>query len=144
MIYSTTLKFRLITSPTCNCLLETLAISCYIYAANILHFEGIKTIHKLQAVAEQNIPFHEQSIDFLKGIGPIKGDILRKELGVYTMEDLLLEFPFRYVDKTTINLIKDIHTDGQVVQLKGVLSDHRMYRLLISNNPRSFLCFTQL
>lgn len=77
-------------------------------------------------MSDNNLSFQDQSIDFLKGIGPIKGDLLRKELGIYRMEDLLMEFPFRYVDKTTFTLIKDIHSDGQVVQLKGTLTDHRL------------------
>lgn len=95
-----------------------------------------KYITNLKAILNSNLtplfdnklPYHKQSIDFLKGVGPIKGDLLRKELDIFTMEELLFEFPFRYVDKTTINRIKDIHSNGQVVQLKGILTDHRVVK----------------
>mgnify|MGYP003339373150 CR=1 FL=1 len=38
------------------------------------------------------------SIEFLKGVGPARAQLLRQELDVATYEDLLLYFPFRYVD----------------------------------------------
>lgn len=60
-------------------------------------------------------------IEFLKGVGPAKGKLLKEELGVTTFKDLLLLFPFRYVDKTKFSLIKDISSDGQAVLLKAAL-----------------------
>ncbi len=62
-------------------------------------------------------------IEFLKGVGPQKAELLKTELGIYTFADLLMHFPFRYVDKTKFHLIKDIgpHSDGETVQLKGIL-----------------------
>lgn len=60
-------------------------------------------------------------IEYLKGIGPQRGQILRKEAGIFTFGDLLHYFPFRYVDKTCFNRITDVpHTD-QAVQLKGTI-----------------------
>ncbi len=62
-------------------------------------------------------------IEFLKGVGPQKGELLKTELGIFTIGDLLMHFPFRYVDKTKFHLTKDIGPgmDGESVQLKGVL-----------------------
>lgn len=63
----------------------------------------------------------ETPIEFLKGVGPVRGETLTKELGIKTFGDLLFQFPFRYVDKTTFNYIKEISYDGQAVQLKGTI-----------------------
>lgn len=58
-------------------------------------------------------------IEYLKGVGPQRGAILRKEAGIFTFGDLLHYFPFRYVDKTAFQKVKDIpHIEG-FVQLKG-------------------------
>ena len=60
-------------------------------------------------------------IEYVKGIGPARGETFRKELNIHTVYDLLFTFPFRYIDRTTFHLIKDIHTDGDNIQLKGTL-----------------------
>jgi len=63
----------------------------------------------------------ESPIEYLKGVGPIKGDMLKKELGIHTFGDLLRHFPFRYVDKTKFHKIRDVSSDSNAVQIKGVL-----------------------
>jgi ATP-dependent DNA helicase RecG len=60
-------------------------------------------------------------IEYVKGIGPAKGETFRKELNIHSVEDFLFTFPFRYIDRTTFHLIKDITTDGDNIQLKGTL-----------------------
>ncbi|MEE9439119.1 MAG: ATP-dependent DNA helicase RecG [Saprospiraceae bacterium] len=61
------------------------------------------------------------SLDTLPGIGPAKVDLLKKELNVFRVRDLLTTYPFRYIDKTQYHEIKDLITDGDTVQLKGKL-----------------------
>jgi len=39
--------------------------------------------------------FLDTPIEYLKGVGPQKGDVLRKELSIFKFRDLLLYFPFR-------------------------------------------------
>ena len=63
----------------------------------------------------------ESPIEYLKGVGPAKGELLRKELGVFTFGDLLTNYPFRYVDKTKFHKVKDCRVAGAEVQLRGVL-----------------------
>ena len=60
-------------------------------------------------------------IEYLKGVGTQRADTLKKELHVFTFNDLLHHLPFRYIDRTKIYLIKDINEDTQYVQLKGRL-----------------------
>lgn len=63
----------------------------------------------------------DNPIEYLKGVGPMRGDMLKKELGIHTFGDLLRHFPFRYVDKTKFHRIRDINSESNAVQLKGVL-----------------------
>lgn len=63
----------------------------------------------------------ESPIEYLKGVGPVRGDLLKTELGIYTFSDLLMHFPYRYVDKTQFHKIRDINSQSDAVQLRGVL-----------------------
>ncbi|MGZ3903556.1 MAG: ATP-dependent DNA helicase RecG [Bacteroidia bacterium] len=63
--------------------------------------------------------FLDTKIEFLKGIGPQRGEMLRNELGIFTYSDLLNLYPFRYVDRSKIYKIKEITEDLPYVQLKG-------------------------
>jgi ATP-dependent DNA helicase RecG len=58
----------------------------------------------------------------LKGVGPQRAELLKKELGIFTFNDLLNHFPYRHVDKTKVNLISDINWDTDYTQIAGVLS----------------------
>jgi ATP-dependent DNA helicase RecG len=63
--------------------------------------------------------FLDTPIEYLKGIGPQRGDILKKELQIFTYYDLLSLYPFRYVDRSKFYKIKDINEELPYVQLKG-------------------------
>jgi hypothetical protein len=41
-------------------------------------------------------------IEYLKGVGPQRADLLKKELAIFSFQDLLYHFPYRHVDKTRI------------------------------------------
>lgn len=63
----------------------------------------------------------EQPIEYLKGVGPAKGELLRKELDIHTFGDLLFNFPYRYIDKTQFHRIGELRPDSGLVQIKGTL-----------------------
>ncbi len=63
----------------------------------------------------------DRSVAALKGVGPAKAELLGKELGIFSLRDLLGQFPFRYVDKTKFHRIADLAPDSGLVQVKGVL-----------------------
>ncbi len=75
-------------------------------------------------------------IEFLTGVGPLRADMLKKELQIFTFRDLLYRFPFRYVDKTRFHRIADITEESDTVQVKGILrrlevmGDGRVKRLV--------------
>lgn len=58
-------------------------------------------------------------IKFLTGVGPKRAELLNKQLGIYTYEDLLRYYPFRYVDRSRIYRITELQPDMPYVQLKG-------------------------
>lgn len=58
-------------------------------------------------------------IAYLKGVGPQKAQILQEELGIFTFQDLLYHYPYRYQDRSTFHDIALIRTEDQYVQLKG-------------------------
>ncbi len=60
-------------------------------------------------------------IEYLKGVGPLRADMLKKELNLYTFGDLLNHFPHRHIDKTQVTDIAKITPDQDFVQVKGVL-----------------------
>lgn len=60
-------------------------------------------------------------IEYLKGVGPQRGDLLKKELNIFTFNDLLNHFPYRHIDKTKVNLIKEITPQSEYIQVAGVL-----------------------
>jgi len=61
------------------------------------------------------------SIEYLKGVGSAKAEVLKKELGVFSYGQLLQHYPFRYVDKTKFHKIKDVKDENDYVQIKGIL-----------------------
>jgi len=60
-------------------------------------------------------------IEYLKGVGPQRGDLLKKELGIFTFNDLLHHFPYRHIDKTRIHKIIDLNAATEFTQVEGVL-----------------------
>ena len=56
-------------------------------------------------------------IEYLKGVGPKRADILKSELFIYTFRDLSCYFPFRYIDRTTTKLIDQLIPGNSNVQL---------------------------
>ncbi|MEZ5043095.1 MAG: ATP-dependent DNA helicase RecG [Saprospiraceae bacterium] len=65
--------------------------------------------------------FLDTSIEYLKGVGPTRAELLKKELSIFTYRDLLFHFPYRYVDKTQFHRIRDLGEDSGMVQVRGIL-----------------------
>ena len=63
------------------------------------------------------------SIEFLKGVGPNRAKLLNGELKISTFKDLLFQFPFRYIDKTSYHKISEIQSINSEIQIIGKISD---------------------
>jgi len=74
----------------------------------------------------------DTQIEFLKGVGPARADALKRELGIFTFNQLLHHFPFRYVDRSKFYKINEITSDALYVQLKG-----KIIHLQKAGKPRS-------
>jgi ATP-dependent DNA helicase RecG len=61
----------------------------------------------------------ETPIEYLKGVGPQRGDLLRKELGIHKYIDLLNLFPNRYIDRTRYYKINELQNNNSEVQIIG-------------------------
>ncbi len=68
------------------------------------------------------------SIEYLKGVGPVRAKLLNDELGIKVYKDLLYHFPFRYVDRTGFYKIKDIAVEGLTVQLKLTIIEKQLVK----------------
>ena len=58
-------------------------------------------------------------IEYLKGVGPNRGTLLRKELGIHKYEDLIHFYPNRYIDRTRYYKINELQNNSAEVQLIG-------------------------
>ena len=65
-------------------------------------------------------------IEYLKGIGPNRANLLKQELNIFTFQDLLHFFPNRYIDRSTFYKIKDLPKNTSEVQIKGKIIDFKM------------------
>ena len=75
-------------------------------------------------------------IEYLKGVGPKRAEVFRKEFNIFTFRDLLHYYPYRHVDKSHIHHVSDIVEDGSYIQLRGritgaqVMGQQRAKRLV--------------
>lgn len=58
-------------------------------------------------------------IEYLKGVGPARGELLRKELDIHCYAHLLHLFPNRYIDRTRYYKINELHNSNAEVQIVG-------------------------
>lgn len=88
----------------------------------------------------------------MKGVGPLRADLLKKELNIFTFKDLLEHFPLRHLDKTQINQIQDIHSATEYIQVAGRLIEleivgegrgKRLIGYIQDNTGRLELCWFQ-
>ncbi len=70
--------------------------------------------------------FLSTPIEFLKGVGPAKAELLKKELQIFSFVDLLFHFPYRHIDRSKIYKINELNADLPYVQLKGVITSFKL------------------
>lgn len=61
----------------------------------------------------------QSGIQYLIGVGPKRAELLRKELGLETLNDLIHFYPFRYIDRSGIHNIADVVPDMAFVQVRA-------------------------
>ena len=89
-------------------------------------------------ILSMQVDILETPIEYLKGVGPKRGEILRKEANIKTYYDLLSYYPFRYMDKSRFTPIAEITSDAVYIQIKGkvikqeLIGNGRAARLVIT------------
>lgn len=73
-----------------------------------------------------NKVFLQTPIEFLKGVGPNRAELLRKELSINTYQDLLHLFPNRYIDRTKYFTVKELQQNNAEVQIIGQVTNLKM------------------
>ena len=61
----------------------------------------------------------DSDIQYLPGVGPKRAAILKSEYGIETVRDFMHVYPFRYIDRSSINLIADILPDAAFIQIQA-------------------------
>ena len=79
--------------------------------------------------------FFQTRLENLRGVGTQRGQLLGKELGLFTYGDLIQRYPFRYLDRTQFYNIVDLHDELPYVQVKGILRG----REVIGEGPKKRL-----
>ena len=65
------------------------------------------------------IDLSARDIKYLQGVGPQRAAILNKELNIFSFKDLLYYFPYKYVDRSRLYLIREIDGNMPYIQLRG-------------------------
>ena len=81
-----------------------------------------------------------RNIEYCKGVGAKRADILRKELGVKSALDMLYQFPYKYIDRSRFYYIHEIEDDDTYVQIIGHITE--WHTIGIGNAQRLSATFT--
>ena len=71
----------------------------------------------------KTVNIFDTPIEYLKGVGPVRADILKKELKIFTFNHLLHYFPFRYVDRSKFYMVAEVNNDSTYFQIRGKIID---------------------
>ena len=61
-----------------------------------------------------------REVKYISGVGEVRAKLLEREVGVRTLEDLLMRFPYRYIDRTRILRIDEVDEsmESSYIQLR--------------------------
>ncbi len=69
----------------------------------------------------------DTAIQYLPGVGPKRAQLLESELGISTVGNLVHLYPFRYIDRSSIVPIAQVHPDLAQVQVKATVQKVRLF-----------------
>ena len=69
----------------------------------------------------------DTDIQYLQGVGPRRAELLRSELGITTVGELLHFYPFRYIDRSSLQRIADLQPGQSYVQIRAQVLKVRLY-----------------
>ena len=69
----------------------------------------------------------KSGIQYLSGVGPKRAELLQRELGLETLDDLIHFYPFRYIDRSGIQQISSLSPDLAFIQIKATVIRRILY-----------------
>ena len=69
----------------------------------------------------------ETNIQYLGGVGPKRAELLRRELGIETLSDLIHFYPHRYVDRSGLTPIARVRPELASVQIRARVVGRTLY-----------------
>ena len=76
-----------------------------------------------------NNDFLNQSVEFIKGVGPSRSKLLNDELNIKTVKDLIDFYPFRYIDRMNFFKINELPHNNSEVQIIGKIKSIKKLKL---------------
>ena len=73
----------------------------------------------ISTTSQMYVTQSDSPIQFLPGVGPKRAALLQSELGVATIGDLVRVYPFRYIDRSSVQRIADVPLDAAYVQIQA-------------------------
>ena len=73
-----------------------------------------------------NKQIFQTPIEYLKGVGLSRAEVLKKDLGIFTFEDLLRHFPYKHIDRTRFYKIREVNPDLPYVQVLARLTSKEL------------------
>jgi ATP-dependent DNA helicase RecG len=61
----------------------------------------------------------QRDVKYLPGVGPARAALLKGELQISTLQDLLYYFPYKYIDRSRIFQVREVDGTMPYIQLKG-------------------------
>ena len=71
----------------------------------------------------------KNDIQFLPGVGPKRALLLKNELEIFTLEDLIHFYPFRYLDRSSVTPIAEVTPDLAYVQVQGTVVSRNLINI---------------
>ena len=81
--------------------------------------DSLSSICLLSIISKMSNSLLQTPIEYLKGVGPQRGELLRKELNIHRYEDLVNFYPNRYIDRTRYYKINELQKNDSEVQIIG-------------------------
>jgi len=69
--------------------------------------------------------FLKNTLEYIKGAGPVKAELLAAELGIRNVGDMLEHYPFRYVDRSQLITLQELKLSRDFGQVRGILGTLR-------------------
>ena len=92
------------------------------FAARRKHYCGFNCIFVKTTPISNSSSILASPIEYLNGVTTFKGDLLKKELGIFTFKDLLEYYPFRHLDKTKLDKIGELLPTNEYAQVAGKIT----------------------